>query len=91
MKNKISRSGKAWPPVAGSVRGLTSEGMVFVRYYCNTYIARCHVKTATAVACCTMGRREAAEACARKIMGGRKHIIEMCGDESVWQILALIN
>jgi hypothetical protein len=72
------------PIVMPSVEGLTSQGIIFIRYYGGTYIARFQGKTAS----CTGGKKQAAERVARKVMGERKHTVEMCGNEYAWEILA---
>jgi hypothetical protein len=59
-----------------------SQGVIFVRYYGGTYIARFKGKTAS----CTSGRKEAAERVARKVMGTRAYTINKCGSEDAWQV-----
>jgi len=61
----------------------TSEGIIFVRDYSGTHIARWKGKTAS----CTAGRKAAAEAVAKKIIPDRIYFLEMCGNEYAWQVL----
>lgn len=61
-----------------------SEGFIFVRYYGGTYIARFRGKTSS----CTAGPEQAARAVARKVMGDTTHTIEICGNETVWQVVS---
>jgi hypothetical protein len=62
---------------------MTSQGIIFVRYYGGTYIARFQGRTAS----CTSGRKQAAERVARKVMGEKPHIIKGCGNEYAWEVL----
>lgn len=66
--------------------GRMSEGMISVRPYDGTYIARFRGKTAS----CTSGPEQAAAAVARKVMGTTPHIIEKCGRDLYWQVLSVI-
>lgn len=59
-----------------------SEGIVFVRDYNDTYIARFRARPHPA----PLGA--AAEAVARKVMGNTPHFVEMCGNEYAWQIVS---
>ena len=59
-----------------------SQGIIFVRYYGGTYIARFQGKTAS----CTGGQKQAAERVARKVMGKRPYAIDRCGNDYAWQV-----
>jgi len=61
-----------------------SQGIIFVRYYGGTYIARFQGKTAS----CTGGQKQAAERVARKVMGKRPYAIDRCGNDYAWQVTA---
>ena len=61
-----------------------SQGIIFVRDYRGTYIARFQGKTAS----CTGGKKQAAERVAYKVMGEKPHVVEMCGNKWVCQVLA---
>ncbi len=65
--------------------GPVFAGFIFIRDYSDTHIARFQGKTAS----CTGGRKLAAEAVARKVMGKKQHTIEMCGNEYLWKVLLL--
>ena len=61
-----------------------SEGIIIVRPYSGTYIARFRGKTAS----CTSGPKAAAQAVAGKVMGATSYIIKMCGNDTAWQVLS---
>lgn len=60
-----------------------SKGIIFVRWYGGTYIARFQGKTAS----CTSGPREAAERVARKVLAKEPYEIEKCGTDYAWQVI----
>lgn len=68
--------------VKGQIK--TSEGIVFVREYCGTYIARFRGKRASS----TSSSKFAAQAVARKVMGNEPHFVEICGNDKAWQVIS---
>jgi len=62
---------------------LTVRGIIVVCDYSGTHIARWNGKTAS----CTAGRKRAAEAVAKKVMGDRHYVIKMLGEGYAWQVL----
>ena len=60
-----------------------SQGIIFVRYYAGTYIARFQGKTAS----CTQGQKQAAERVAGKVMGKKSYTIHRCGSDYAWQVV----
>jgi hypothetical protein len=83
-EKSTSHAHRKYGAATGSASGLMSEGVIFVRDYGGTHIARFRGKTASS----TCGREAAAKAVARKVMGATPHYVDRCGNDYAWQVVS---